>query len=104
MLYSSTTTNILFLNKLILTFSLIFISLDKENEQENGTGTGDTVVEEPVVEETAAEGEEKSSDKVSEAMEQASKSLNDAFKQEEKQVGSISKALGRQPALPGYVD
>jgi uncharacterized FlaG/YvyC family protein len=70
-----------------------------ENEQENGTGTGDTVVEEPgaeepVVEEAAAGDEAKTTDKVSEAMEQASKSVSDAFKQVEKQVGSISKALG----------
>ncbi|MDH3673965.1 MAG: hypothetical protein OES12_00610 [Anaerolineae bacterium] len=62
-------------------------------DTEKDNGTGDVVVEEPVVEEAAAE-EKAADDKGPSTVDAASKTINEAFKQVEKQVGNISKALG----------
>jgi hypothetical protein len=61
---------------------------DKEN------GKGEAVVEEPVAEEAVVEEEVEAGEKDAGTIESAGKTINEAFKQVEKQVENISKALG----------
>ncbi len=61
--------------------------------KENGNGVDETVVEEPVVDAVEEEASEEQSDSKNPVAGMGD-TINEAIKQVEKQVGSISKALG----------